>query len=78
MSEKKYWHELSQEEIDKIISDSVTNRFVVENYKQPDWCTYPEALMGVMGCWSLTDNSTDGLRTKISHDYCTGCPCYKK
>lgn len=48
----------------------VTNRY---SYKQPDWCKYPNALEGQMGCWSLMDLSKDGLRTKISKDFCKGC-----
>lgn len=70
----KYWHEISQEEIDKLFEDKATVGFVLENYKQPDWCHYPEALSGIMGCWSLMDKN---LRTEISHDYCKTCECYK-
>lgn len=74
---KKYWHEIPQEEIDKLIEEKRNYRYVVENYLQPDWCTYPDALGGIMGCWSLTDNAPDGKRTKISHEFCKKCDCYK-
>ena len=30
----------------------------LEKYKQPNWCEYPEALMGDMGCWSLMTPGT--------------------
>lgn len=75
---QKYWHEMSQEEIESLINSGVTNQHVVDNYKQPDWCGYPEALMGMMGCWSLTDNTVDGLRAKICESFCSTCDCYNK
>lgn len=67
-----YWHEISQDEIDTLIENKATNQFVVDNYKQPDWCSYPEALAGRMGCYSLLDRE---LRTKISPEFCKGCDC---
>ena len=73
---KQYWHELSQADIDKLIG-KVTNQFIMDNYKQPDWCTYPEALSGLMGCWSLGDATKDGSRTKISNKFCEKCDYYK-
>lgn len=75
---QKYWHEIPQEEIETIIAEEKTNQYVVDNYKQPEWCGYPEALMGIMGCWSLTDNSPDGLRTKVCESFCSTCDCYKQ
>lgn len=79
MSEqKKYWHELPQEEVDKLIEEKRTLRHVLDNYLQPEWCHYPAALNGKMGCWSLNDNTPGGLRTKISNDFCKDCDCYKK
>lgn len=78
MSENKYWHEIPQEEIETLIKEGATNQYIIDNYKQPDWCTYHEALMGRMGCWSLTDNTPDGLRTKISETFCSTCDCFRK
>jgi len=69
----RYFHELEQTEIDTLIADKKTVGYILENYKQPDWCNYPNALKGQMGCWSLMDLSKDGLRTKISRDFCKGC-----
>lgn len=77
MEEKKFWHEVPQEEIDKLIEDHKTIGYVMENYKQPDWCTYPNALEGQMGCWSLMNLDKDGTRTMISHKFCKNCDCYK-
>lgn len=73
-SEKKYWHELSQEEVDKISMGGMTIGEVLKNYKQPDWCTYPDALSGMMGCWSLMD---DDIRLKISKKFCKKCELFK-
>jgi hypothetical protein len=72
-TEQKYYHEIPASELDAVIADGKTWGHVLENYKQPDWCEYPEALNGIWGCWSLTDNSPDGLRTKISEQYCSTC-----
>ena len=45
----------------------------MDTFKQPDWCEYYEALNGNMGCWSLMDLAKDGMRTKISEEFCKGC-----
>lgn len=73
---KAYWHELSQKRIEKIIKDGITVKECLKQYKQPDWCNYPDALAGIMGCWSLTSNEKDGLRTKISKEFCKNCDCF--
>ena len=70
---KRYFHELSQEEVDKLIADKKSWGDIMREYKQPDWCNYPNALEGTMGCWSLVDLSKEGLRTEISKDFCKGC-----
>jgi hypothetical protein len=70
---KRYFHELSQEEVDKLITDKKNWGYIMNEYKQPDWCNCPNALEGTMGCWSLVDLSKDGFRTKISKDFCKGC-----
>ena len=70
----KYFHEATDEEIDKLIADKATIGDLKKEYIQPDWCTYPDALDGPMGCWSLMD--IKGLRKSIGHDYCKTCECY--
>ena len=72
----RYFHELEQTEIDTLIADKKTVGYIMEKYKKPHWCNYPEALSMTMGCWSLCDLSKDGLRTKISEDFCKGCICF--
>lgn len=71
--DKKYWHELSEDEISVLLNTGTTWGEIVEKYKQPDWCTYHQALMGAMGCWSLTAIE---IRPKISREFCKNCDCY--
>lgn len=73
---KRYFHELDESEIDSLFANKKTVGYIMENYKQPDWCNHPEALSMAMGCWSLCDMSKDGLRTKISKEFCKGCICF--
>lgn len=75
---KQYWHKEEQEEVDKLIESGITIAKLKEQYKQPDWCNYPDALDGVLGCWSLNNNTQNGLRTKICEDFCKTCPKWKK
>jgi len=73
---KRYWHELSDSTIKKLISKGTSWRQVMDKYLQPAWCTYPDALEGALGCWSLTDHF--GSRHKISIEFCKSCDCFKK
>jgi hypothetical protein len=74
----RYFHELSQEEIDALIAEKKTVGYIMENCKQPDWCDYPEALSMAFGCWFLCDLSKDGTRTKITKKFCKGCEYFNK
>ena len=74
--EKKYFHELSDEEIKELLENKVTWEYVMKNFKQPDWCGYTNALEGAMGCWSLIDYF--GRRKEISREFCKDCPCFEK
>lgn len=69
----KYFHEATDEELEELIANKTTIGELEKLYAQPDWCNYPGALQGVMGCWSLTD--IKGLRKSISLEYCKGCEC---
>lgn len=69
----KYWHRLTDKEIQELIDAKITYDELAETVKQPTWCQYPDALKGIMGCWSLTGSA----RKKISHKFCKGCDCYK-
>lgn len=76
--EKRYWHELTQDEVDEVFKTNMTIKSFMLKYKQPDWCGYPEALSGIMGCWSLCDSSPNGLRTRVSKEWCQTCDCFKR
>lgn len=71
---KRYWHTLADSTIRKLLSTHITWGELTERYKQPDWCSYPDALEGIMGCWSLVDSF--GLRHEISREFCAGCDCF--
>jgi len=71
----RYFHTLADSTIRCLIAKKITWGEVQKRYKQPDWCGYPDALEGAMGCWSLVD--LFGLRHEISRDYCKKCDCYK-
>lgn len=43
----------------------------VRKYKQPEWCTYPEANKPLWGCWSLL-----GGKVK-DENFCLTCECHK-
>lgn len=43
----------------------------VRKYKQPEWCTYPEANKPLWGCWSLF-----GGKVK-DENFCLTCECHK-
>ena len=73
---KLYWHKLKDSTIKRAIKNKMTIKESMHRYKPPDWCRYPNALEGVIGCWSLMD--TLGLRHEISIDYCKGCDCFKE
>lgn len=73
-----YFHEAPQSDIDRLIAEHRTWGDIMRLYKQPDWCSCPNALESQMGCWSLVDIHPNGLRDKISEDYCKSCPEFKK
>lgn len=58
---KKYWHELSKKEQQEVKhrKNYTIGDFQAE-FSQPEWCQYPLALEGNMGCWSLFDGFVHG------------------
>lgn len=69
---RRFFHELSIEEKQKLANEGKTWQDVMDDYNQPDWCTYPEALRGEMGCWSLIMIDAK----LVCEDYCKTCECY--
>lgn len=68
---KKYFHELSKDEFNELVKKKYTWGKLAEDYPQPKWCNYPNALEGEMGCWSLV-----GLMIKSEND-CQNCDLCK-
>lgn len=48
---KLYWHKESHSINDEPEGSTVGD--FMKKYNQPDWCGYPSALEGFMGCMSL-------------------------
>jgi hypothetical protein len=75
MMKRPYWHTLPDDLVDHLFKvGGITWGEVVENYDQPPWCQYPQALNGALGCWTLTDAAT---RTKITARFCAKCEHFK-
>lgn len=70
---KPFFHELPQSTIDQMIKEGKLFQYVMDNYRQPEWCKHPNALDGKIGCWALI-----GLRNEISRNFCKKCDCYEK
>ena len=70
----RYWHKASNIQAQKLLDSNATIKEFMEQYSQPDWCGYPDALEGEMGCWSLTSFK---LRKRISPKFCKSCDCFK-
>jgi hypothetical protein len=68
---KPYWHELTEEQRQTIIRNGINAQEAIDTYAQPDWCNYPDAIGGYLGCWSLVSGFVD------SEERCTDCDCYK-
>jgi len=66
-----YFHELTEDDFNQLLLTKITWGELEERFPQPVWCTYPEAVRGMMGCWSLVDHMVTG------EDYCKACDCYK-
>ena len=68
---KLYFHELDPKSMMKLTASGITWGEVMERYSQPEWCEYPNALEGVMGCWSLVSSLIK------DESGCKSCECYK-
>lgn len=67
-NEKRYWHELTEEEQQAVMKrNNYTIADFVKEFCQPDWCRYPGALRGMMGCVSLVDGYVR------DSSYCKAC-----
>ena len=72
----KYFHKLTRDEWSEIIKSKGVQDYswedAAKDYPQPEWCKYPQAVQGVMGCWSLMDFRVTG------RNFCKNCDCYIK
>ena len=74
VSEKIYWHELTDEQrLDIWDNSGLTVVEFMKKYSQPEWCEYPDALQPMMGCWSLIMLPIQA-KTKA---YCKNCEYFK-
>ena len=71
----KYFHQLPDKEIQKLLDKKVSIGYIKNNYIQPDWCSYNNALDGPFGCWKLMDLFNE--RKNISEETCKNCDCFK-
>ena len=70
MAEKRYFHLMTDAEWAewKAQEPPATWRGLIDaGYVQPDWCSYQNALDGMMGCWSLIGRRVTG------EAYCKNC-----
>ena len=74
---KPYFHELPKEEQKRILNSEMVIKDFMDTYNQPPWCSYPEALMANMGCWSLMGMGSEGAGV-VNRDYCKDCDLYKR
>lgn len=69
----RFWHEVPLTEQDEILkAGGKTWAEFCEEFKQPEWCGYPDAMFGAMGCWSLMISKT--IRSESN---CRACDCRK-
>ena len=62
-----YFHKMTDVKFDELSERGMTWLEIKEKYVQPKWCSYPDALDGNLGCWSLV-----GRKIKCRKD-CGNC-----
>jgi hypothetical protein len=69
----KPFHKLTPEEYDELVESGMTYEELAKQHPQPEWCAYPGATLGWMGCWSLVSFQVTDPK------FCKGhCDCYRK
>jgi hypothetical protein len=64
----KPFHELTESEFNTLVdAGGMTSEECARKYPQPEWCNYPMAVQGAMGCWSLMSHYVTGPK------FCHGC-----
>ena len=72
---KPLFHRISTKRFKEFEKEGRTWGWLMKKYRQPDWCTYYEALGGIGGCWSLTLQGKKRIRKKAD---CGNCDCIRK
>lgn len=67
-----YFHELPKEEKERILASRMLMCEFMDKYQQPAWCKFPNALSGLMGCWSLMLGDIETIRDCRECDDSTG------
>ena len=77
---ERRWHALSVDRQTAIVSSGITVGDFMERYEQPEWCLYPGALEGVMGCYSLVIDCSvrrwrdcNGCELQVGGTVCAEC-----
>lgn len=68
----KYFHELTRQEFEELLDTKITYGQLAIDYPQPEWCQYPNATQGAIGCWSLMSFYVTGK------EFCNKCNFTKK
>uniref|UniRef100_A0A6M3JP96 Uncharacterized protein n=1 Tax=viral metagenome TaxID=1070528 RepID=A0A6M3JP96_9ZZZZ len=75
---RKYFHKLAEEEFKELVKEGMTWGECAEEYPQPKWCNYPDAVQGALGCWSLMDFRIKGRSScKCCIQYIPATPTHK-
>ena len=73
--EKKFWHELTDKEVQESINKGITYKEMDDIYKTPDWCKYEHPFCKEFHwCDDLLNPDT---RPQISVEYCNNCKFFK-
>ena len=60
---------IETEDILEVVGNIHENK---QSLVQPEWCSYPDAAMPILGCWSLLAGRVTG------EDFCKGCELHKE
>jgi hypothetical protein len=71
MKKRIFFHTLTMQER-KALSGTITILDFLGQYKQPDWCEYPDATIPPVGCWKLLYEKID------SSQACGNCEFIKE
>lgn len=71
--ENKYWHLLSDKEVEQIIREKHSFSYLIDKYNKPSWCNHANPIApGAFGCEELMNN-----RKNITLEYCIKCKHFK-